>query len=290
MGGEPGPNVCPNCGSAAPGHFCPECGQRTDLKHRSIGHLLSEFLEDYLTLDNKLFKSLVPLFTKPGQLTVDYIAGRRQRHVSPFRLFMTGLILFIFVISFMPYIETSDSNSDRERDNEVSAPLKDASASEPGKIADASAKTAQESGEESGESIGRRLLDNLITSFHAVMVCMLPVFALIMRLLYLRRKEYLFVDHMVFSLHLHSYALAILTLLAIVPPFPQDQTLVAVVIAIYLYAAQRRVFSLSRARAVTKTALVVFTYTLLTLAVLGIVTTIRTFGIDTIIGWITHRA
>src|SRR5690606_20936583 len=45
-------------------------------------------------------RTLWPLLAKPGYLTLEYLAGRRVRYVSPFRLFFFIAIVTFFVARF----------------------------------------------------------------------------------------------------------------------------------------------------------------------------------------------
>jgi hypothetical protein len=92
---EPGA-LCANCGAALHGHYCHDCGQSSDGRHRSILHLVWEALEATFELDGRLWRTLPALFFRPGKLARDYIDGRLARHVPPFRTFLVALLLFIF--------------------------------------------------------------------------------------------------------------------------------------------------------------------------------------------------
>jgi len=92
---KPG-SACANCGAALHGHFCHDCGQSSDGRHRSILHLIWEALEAIFELDGRLWRTLPALFFQPGKLARDYIDGRLARHVPPFRTFLVALLLFIF--------------------------------------------------------------------------------------------------------------------------------------------------------------------------------------------------
>ncbi len=52
--------------------------------------------------DSKFQKTFVPLFTKPGFLTREYLEGRRIRYVHPLRLyfFVSFVLLFFSIFSF----------------------------------------------------------------------------------------------------------------------------------------------------------------------------------------------
>jgi hypothetical protein len=95
--GAPPPGAtCANCGAPLHGHYCHDCGQSADHRHRSILHLIWEALEATFELDGRLWRTLPALFFRPGKLARDYIDGRVARHVPPFRTFLVALLLFIF--------------------------------------------------------------------------------------------------------------------------------------------------------------------------------------------------
>jgi len=89
--------TCANCGHGNEGAFCSNCGQ----EHRELHHRLSEFVADaadaLVHLDGKSVRTLIPLITKPGQLSVDYLAGKRASMVAPLRLYLY-VSFFFFVL------------------------------------------------------------------------------------------------------------------------------------------------------------------------------------------------
>jgi hypothetical protein len=89
---------CANCGNALIGRYCQACGQAAQL-HRSLLHLLEEFLHNVLHFDAKGWRTLPLLAVRPGLLTRRYIDGQRTRYISPLALFLfTGFLMF-FVVS-----------------------------------------------------------------------------------------------------------------------------------------------------------------------------------------------
>lgn len=88
--------TCPNCGAATWGEFCFACGQPRKGLIRRFTSIMGDFLDTVFSIDNRLLRTLGPLYFKPGHLTMEYIAGRRVRYVTPFRLFF-----FLCVLSFL---------------------------------------------------------------------------------------------------------------------------------------------------------------------------------------------
>jgi hypothetical protein len=80
-------NLCRNCGALAMSKFCPECGQSTKVGIPRLVDLFHDGLGAMFSYDAKLWRTVVVLVTKPGQLTVDYIDGKRARYLTPFQLF-----------------------------------------------------------------------------------------------------------------------------------------------------------------------------------------------------------
>jgi hypothetical protein len=90
---------CANCGAALAGAYCSACGQKAHI-HRSLLHLVEEFLHGLLHFDAKAWRTLPLLVARPGLLTRRYIDGQRTRYVSPLALFLFTIFLMFFVFSF----------------------------------------------------------------------------------------------------------------------------------------------------------------------------------------------
>lgn len=90
---------CLNCGTRLRGQYCGHCGQRSRSRLISIWQLLKEAFGDLLELDSRLWRTVVPLLTRPGQLTRDYLEGRRARYMPPFRTYLVLSVIF-FVVAF----------------------------------------------------------------------------------------------------------------------------------------------------------------------------------------------
>lgn len=55
----------------------------------TIGEFAQQFGGSVMATEGALWRTLVLLFTRPGQLTREYLAGRRRHYVLPLRLYLT---------------------------------------------------------------------------------------------------------------------------------------------------------------------------------------------------------
>ncbi len=94
--------VCLNCGTTLGGQYCGNCGQRATSRLISVWELLRDAFGDLLELDSRLWRTLIPLTIRPGQLTRDYLEGRRARFMPPFRMYLVLSIVFFLVAFFDP--------------------------------------------------------------------------------------------------------------------------------------------------------------------------------------------
>ncbi|MBD98727.1 MAG: hypothetical protein CMO34_02705 [Verrucomicrobia bacterium] len=87
--------------------FCPHCGQKNDSNNLRLKAVFHEFIENYISFDSRLGRSIVPFLFRPGLLTKEFNAGRRTMYANPFRLYILVSIFFFFVYS--QFIQTFDN-------------------------------------------------------------------------------------------------------------------------------------------------------------------------------------
>ena len=89
--------ICNDCGAALLGEYCHRCGQREVDEWKSFGSIARHFWDELVSLDYKTVRSLAAL-VHPGRLAAEFIAGRRNRFLSPLKLYFLAAALF-FVIA-----------------------------------------------------------------------------------------------------------------------------------------------------------------------------------------------
>ena len=90
---------CPECETPLTGKYCHECGEKPpDAHDLTLKHFFHHGLHEFTHLDSKIFRTLRALVFKPGTLTAEYLAGRRNRYVLPLRLFVV-----LFAVNFFLY-------------------------------------------------------------------------------------------------------------------------------------------------------------------------------------------
>lgn len=152
-------------------NFCPTCGQENHSRQASTRMLISDFLNDYLTFDSKLFKSIIPLLTKPGFITKEYLDGKRQQFIPPIRVFLF-LSFVYFGLSFLI----------GEKNGAVNFSFDDTD----GDIA-----------QQVGESFNKY--------FDLAVFCFTPILAWIIMLFYRSKERKYYVNFFVYSLHFLSF-------------------------------------------------------------------------------------
>lgn len=91
-------NDCLNCGTELQGQFCHVCGQENLHVKEPFWHFVSHSISHYFHFDSKFFSTLKPLLTQPGQLTLDYLAGRRTRYLHPVSMYIFVSIVYFLVV------------------------------------------------------------------------------------------------------------------------------------------------------------------------------------------------
>ena len=236
--------TCLNCHtSPLYGRYCHSCGQENLEPKETVWHLVDHFFKDVTHFDGKFFSSVKYLLKKPGFLSTEYVLGRRASYLNPIRMYVFTsaiffLILFTLNASNMKNVNFSVAQRGKSIDSlekevgqtkgptvivknlttwhpddykslktydSVQANLTD-------KLRDGWFKklmmrrlvVANEEYTHDSRSYGEHFLENLFHSFPKILFVSLPFFALILRLLYVRRsKQWLYVDHGIFTIHLY---------------------------------------------------------------------------------------
>lgn len=117
----PDPPGCANCGTPATGAYCAVCGQPAGAPTRSVHDFALELLGGLFAFDGRVWRSLVPLFVRPGALTRAWIEGRRASFVPPLRLFLFFSILLFLVVSCETDVNTLLSLPEAQAEQAVPA-------------------------------------------------------------------------------------------------------------------------------------------------------------------------
>lgn len=306
--------TCLNCQAVLTGQYCGQCGQRAQSRLISTWELVRDAFGDILDADSRLWRTLVPLAVRPGQLTYDYLRGRRARFMPPFRTYLVLSLLFFAIaffdprenlgILFEPDVAEEGTGtladadkpqaSARARQEILDELAKEGIIAEPSPAGDGSPKIRIDLGgneinencdlsdydpSELPEWLGRRLTrervqhvcdrmtaedgaglrgfaDKLLESVPVGLIILLPVMALVLKLLYPLSKRY-YVEHLLLVVHFHAFIFLALIAQTVLArsleaigegDSPASLLLIAIPIYIhvYLFKTLRRVYGQGR--------------------------------------------
>lgn len=91
---------CLNCGQPQTGNenFCSYCGQKNSTKKLSFGVFVNNIFSGFFSYDSRFWTTFIPLLTKPGKVSKQYIEGKRARFVNPFQLYLNVSIIFFIIL------------------------------------------------------------------------------------------------------------------------------------------------------------------------------------------------
>jgi hypothetical protein len=296
---------CLNCGDPQPGRFCRICGQKKGKVQVSIGRLLADALEDQLSINAALPRTLAALFLHPGRLTAEYTRGRIASYIAPFRLYLVSSLVFFLVLSVTSRVDFGDTGDFRPAPADSatvtdSARVRlstqrgarfgvwvspDSTGAIPANWADnvdintgierldsVVARRLRQLGQLPPEEALNQVLSSALQRAPTVMFVLLPVFALLLKGLYFRSRRY-YVEHFIFSLHYHSFAFLLFTVMLPLARTPIEPFLLLWMF-LYLPIALRRVYAQGWIRTVLKWWALSFSYMLI--LVVGLVATLIT--------------
>jgi hypothetical protein len=248
---------CSNCGHtlAAPRpKFCGACGQETNVQAPTLREFAQQFGGAYFSTEGALWRTLKLLMLQPGELTVQYLAGRRKHYVLPLRLFLSVALVMLLLLRVTGALDVVGSSRLQEI-NALPTPPKEV------RIDFGPARAGSRQGVYFCEGFPtwvctrlqkkldldpQRMMQNMqavndrvVANAGAMMFVLMPAFAAGLALLY-RNRRMRYTEHLVFTLHLHAFWAVVLALMA-----PGWQPLViagAITLPMYALLAMRRVY------------------------------------------------
>ncbi|WP_299817956.1 DUF3667 domain-containing protein [uncultured Pontibacter sp.] len=278
---------CPNCGYTLEevNNFCPNCGQENHNLNVPVKHLVAEFFEGTMHFDTKAWRTLKYLILKPGLLTEKFNIGQRASYVPPFRLYVFVSLIFFFVLALTA---KNSVNIHREANTQQVAP---GTTNQTDTLALKQIQLEQDNAREALKDLQTNIDDEAFTAaFQAkfgkftsqgdeskqklfknlsfMMFLLMPFFGLLLHLFYRRQKRN-YVEHLMFSIHLHTFyfiLLAVAMLLGVMLPNLDLGNIVLFIMALYLYFALHQVYKQSY----LKTLLSLIPISIIYLVTLGI--------------------
>ena len=104
------PTLCLNCGARLPGAYCPRCGQRDQTLRIPVHRFVWGGLTELFGIDGRVWRTYGTLLFKPGRLTAEYFKGRRQRSLSPLRVYIASTLLFFVLVSLIDPVGRMNSS------------------------------------------------------------------------------------------------------------------------------------------------------------------------------------
>lgn len=308
---------CLNCGVIVAERYCPHCGQENLEPKQSAGHLVAHFFNDVTHFDGKFFSSIKLLVTKPGFLTEEYLKGRRASYLDPIRMYLfISAVYFLLLMSVFKtpsQMVTESSKANTEVSGVTREDNKTVISSSTGDrlvINDRSYNTVHEydsvqkalpAAKKDGflshyfnrklVAINERYKDNAgsiwpimkANFYHSLpymLFISLPLIALLFQLFYIRRRQFYYVSHGIFTIHLYCFifiALIAINSFGLVGSWGKIGSLILKIWAIvYLFLAMKRFYKQGGFKTFTKFVMIFFIGTIM-VGILAIIFLFKSF-------------
>lgn len=305
---------CKNCEHSFKGNFCPNCGQSIKEIDQPFSFVIYDFMGTMFAFDSRFFRSLFTIIAKPGQITSDFVAGKRAKYMPPFRfyIFISFVFFFLLTSTLKNKVGEFERNSTIDslkvslnEDAQVVLDSLNTQLSSPDIIGEVLDDTIQNIN--SVKEIGDLLLAEIekdssfsesgtgrivsqfkkakeypeiyITKyfkyFSWALFFLMPVFALILKLLYSSQKSN-YIRHFIFSVNLHAFIFFVLTIILLAHllftgPIVGIFNYLALIIPIYLVMGMKKFYQQKTGKTILKAFLISAIYNFVILAALFVI-------------------
>lgn len=102
-------NRCLNCGTLVIEIYCGHCGQKNIARRQTLRELSYDFISSFSGYESKFLTTCRHLLLKPGFLSMEYNAGRRERYFHPVRMYAFISVVYFFLFTSLPGVDKSES-------------------------------------------------------------------------------------------------------------------------------------------------------------------------------------
>ena len=184
--------ICANCNFEAEGRYCPQCGQkRFSEKDKSVATLFEEAFHFITHFEGKFFTTLKTIFIQPGRMSIDFSSGIRARYYKPVSFYLLVVILYLL----FPLFEGLNMEMKYYKSNELY-----------GSFVSRQIEQKKEAKIWSDEEITAAFTHQSQTTSKVLLFLLIPFSALILHILYYRKRRWMY-DNFILSTEINIFYL-----------------------------------------------------------------------------------
>jgi len=162
--------------------FCSNCGAKVIHNRLTLKNLWYDVTERFFNVDNTFVKTFKHLFSRPDDVIVGYIKGTRKKYLNPISYFtiavtLGGLFVYIYTEFFPDALDFKFLYPDPEKLNDA---------------------------DKLGLDFQKKINTYLFKYQSLFYIAMLPVLALISRLVFFNKKQFNLSEHFVINIYAYS--------------------------------------------------------------------------------------
>ncbi len=235
----------------------------------SFSHLIGESFLDYFHFDSKFFRTILPLIIRPGFLTREFMKGKRKSYLEPFKLFLVISVIYFLLLPLGGETTVEQTRPEKDVINVTRGTINKQAFSysiEGIPVTPAGQDSIRHEIDSTGikpfvdkhyakyvwpvRMFLRQAIKIMTYSSQSfkttlehtaskMIFLLIPVFALLLKLVYLKSKR-LYFEHLVFSLHVHAFIFLVLTLVLLIEfMVPVRMLYILLLFLLYLFFALR---------------------------------------------------
>ncbi|MDN4166915.1 DUF3667 domain-containing protein [Cytophagales bacterium LB-30] len=172
---------CYNCGETLKGEFCHACGQKVRKERLSVKYLLTDFFSNVFNAERGAIPTTLLLLKSPEVVVKDFIRGKTQSYVNPFKYVFFLATLSAIAASFIDFEALKPSQMFNTPSNPES------------------------------EEMGKNIIDILRQYFTAIQLLIVPLYAWVSYRVY-KKEGYNYAEHVAMVCYLSGFMTLISTI------------------------------------------------------------------------------